>query len=264
MENSKIPQWLRNKKIIIPIASILLITLLSVFVVKILEADGVRVTRKYNKAIEEYNLLVEEYNHILDNCSIDNLSGLFKYEKLETVSEKTSDIKKSLASGNTVKKIKSDTKTIKDMTDELEQDIKIVNQIVNPTEEWVIKRLSNIENITDKAGVTSKTDKNGMLGKEGGYTSCVYFGLSTIDASHIEGEDIVAKGADAGGAIEVYVTVEDAEARCEYLAEYDNTLLYSGSYAIVGTMVIRTSYKLTPEEQLDMTNRITMEFTKLY
>lgn len=259
-----ISKWMRNKKLLIPIASMVLMIIISVFIVKILEADGVRVTRKYNEAIEEYNLLVEEYNHILDNCAIDNLSGLFAYEKLETVSEKVSDIKKSLASGNTVKKIKSDTKTIKEMTDELEEDIEIVSQIVNPTEEWVIKRLSNIESITEKAGVTLKTDKNGMLGKEGGYTSCVYFGLSTIDASNIEGDDIVEKGADAGGAIEVYATVADAEARCEYLAEYDNTLLYSGSYAIVGTMVVRTSYKLTPKEQLDMTNQITMEFTKLY
>ena len=43
----------------------------------------------------------------------------------------------------------------------------------------------------------------------------------------------------------------------------DNTILYTGSYAIVGTMVIRISYIYTTEEQYEMTNRITKELTKL-
>ena len=58
-------------------------------------------------------------------------------------------------------------------------------------------------------------------------------------------------------------TLEDAAARCEYLHGFDNTILYTGSYAIVGTMVIRISYIYTTEEQYEMTNRITKELTKL-
>ena len=73
---------------------------------------------------------------------------------------------------------------------------------------------------------------------------------------------MVDKGTDAGGAIEIYSNIKDAMERCEYLSEYDNTLLYSGSYAVVGTMVIRLSYALTDEEQLYLTDRITMELTK--
>lgn len=73
---------------------------------------------------------------------------------------------------------------------------------------------------------------------------------------------LVAKGTDAGGAVEVFSSVEDAEARCEYLAGFDNTLLCSGSYAIIGTMVIRTSYRLDGESQPDLTIEITQEFTK--
>ena len=61
--------------------------------------------------------------------------------------------------------------------------------------------------------------------------------------------------------MEVYPTVQDAEARCEYLAGFDGTVLYSGSYAIVGTTVIRTSYKLTNEQQIELTNDITMALT---
>ena len=59
-------------------------------------------------------------------------------------------------------------------------------------------------------------------------------------------------------------TVEDAEARCEYLSGFDGTVLYSGSYAIVGTMVIRTSYKLTNEQQLALTDKITSAVTMLH
>lgn len=228
------------------------------------EADGIEVTKKYNEAVNEYNELVKEYNIVLENCCIDNIDGLGKYEILFTVSENEQEIQISFENGNSVSKIKNDTKTIKDWIKALQDKIVIAKQIVVPEETWVIERLGNIEGITEIAGVTEETDLNGMLGKEGGYTSCIYFGLTEIDASTVTGNDIVAKGTDAGGAIEVYATVKDAEARCEYLSEYENTLLYSGSYAIVGTMVIRTSYKLISEEQLELTDTITKEFTKIY
>ena len=51
--------------------------------------------------------------------------------------------------------------------------------------------------------------------------------------------------------------------RVSYLAGFDNTILYSGSYAIVGTMVIRTSYLLTDEEQYNLTDAITRAVTKI-
>lgn len=230
----------------------------------ILETDGVEVTKNYNKAVVNYNALVEEYNAILENCCVDNIDGMGPYEFLSVVSEEKEDIQASFGDGNTVSKIESDINTIKEWSEILENKIVIAKQIINPKEEWVIARLKNIEGISEIAGVTQDTDINGMLDKEGGYTTCVYFGVKSIDTSSISADNIVAKGTDAGGAIEVYVTVEDAEVRCEYLSEYENTLLYSGSYAIVGTVVIRTSYKLTSEEQLEMTDLITKEFTKIY
>lgn len=230
----------------------------------ILKPDGVEITKNYNETIANYNALVEEYNAILKNCCVDNIDGMGEYEFLLLVSEEKEDIQTSFEDGNTVSKIKSDINTIKEWSEILSNKIVIVKQIINPTEEWIIERLKKIEIISDIEGVTQGTDINGMLGKEGGYTTCIYFGVKSIDTSSIFGDNIVEKGTDAGGAIEVYATVEDAEARCEYLSEYENTLLYSGSYAIVGTMVIRTSYKLTSEEQLEMTDLITKEFTKIY
>ena len=43
----------------------------------------------------------------------------------------------------------------------------------------------------------------------------------------------------------------------------DGTLLYSGSYAIIGTMVIRTSYKLSDNQQVKLTNDITKALTQV-
>ena len=102
-----------------------------------------------------------------------------------------------------------------------------------------------------------------MLGKKDGYDCCVYFTVNSFDADSVPGADIIAKGTDGGGAVEVYPTLENAKARCDYLSKYDNTLLYSGSYVLVGTMVVRTSYKLSNQEQIDLTNAIINSFTEL-
>ena len=56
-------------------------------------------------------------------------------------------------------------------------------------------------------------------------------------------------------------TLDDAQARVDYLAGFDGTILYSGSYAIVGTTVVRTSHKFTDEQQLLLTHDITKVMT---
>lgn len=91
--------------------------------------------------------------------------------------------------------------------------------------------------------------------------TCIYFTVAAARPNEVPGNSTVAKGTDAGGAVEVYSSLADAEARVEYLAGFDGTVLYSGSYAIVGTMVIRTSYKLSNEQQFDLTNAITTALT---
>ena len=102
-----------------------------------------------------------------------------------------------------------------------------------------------------------------ILGKEGSYISCVYFTITKINSNEVPGDTIVEKGTDAGGAVEIYATLREAEERCEYLAGFDGTVLYSGSNAIVGTMAIRTSYILTNEEQFELTNSITEAMTAI-
>lgn len=51
--------------------------------------------------------------------------------------------------------------------------------------------------------------------------------------------------------------------RCEYLKQFDDTMLYTGFYSIVGTMVVRTSYVLTDEQQYTLNDYIVQQFTNL-
>lgn len=219
-------------------------------------------TIEYNKAVNAYNEQANLYNEAVNLTSIDNISGLpVMLETLNTESEGFIDNLFGVFGPNDKDTIVADTKTIQDMTDQAQNAVALLKQITAPTGDWVIERLSTVEKITDTQAVTNELDPDGMLGKEGAYTACIYFTVSDIDPNEIVGDTVVAKGTDAGGAVEVYSTFEDAEARCEYLAGFDGTVLYSGSYAIVGTTVIRTSYKLTNEQQMALTNAITIALT---
>ena len=146
---------------------------------------------------------------------------------------------------------------------ELEDSIAIYKQIENPSEDFVKEKLSTVEQITDMAAVTEDNDPNGNLNKEGCYTSTVYFSVSLIDQSSILGDDVIDKGTLAGGSIEVYASVEDAEKRNTYLASLDGTILTSGSHIVLGTIVIRTSDELTASQQKELEKQIIESFTTL-
>ena len=100
-----------------------------------------------------------------------------------------------------------------------------------------------------------------MLNKDGGYYGCLYFTTILIDENSIPGKSIVDKGTDAGGAVELYSSLEDAKKRCEYLASFDGTILSTGSYVLIGTMVIRTSFELDDNEQYQLTDSIIKAMT---
>jgi len=112
--------------------------------------------------------------------------------------------------------------------------------------------------------VTRDNDVTGFLDKEsGGCKECVYFIYDTIEnEQYKDKEDSIARGTDGGGAIEIFANLKDAENRCAYLKEFDDTILDSGSYALIGTMVVRTSYKLSYEKQYELTDEIFKAFTK--
>lgn len=225
---------------------------------------AVSATHKYNEAVDAYNEMSGQYDVFLESVSVDNIDGISASAgQLERESEEIFDVVRTIFSGNTTNKINHDTATIYKLIKSMENDLKVVAQISNPSSNWVIERLENVSKIKEIEAVSENNDPGQMLGKDGGYTSCVYFTISDIDSDSVEGDSVLEKGTDGGGAIEVFSSSEDAEARCEYLSGFDNTLMYSGSYAVVGTMVIRISYRLDGESQFNLTDDITRAFTTL-
>ena len=61
--------------------------------------------------------------------------------------------------------------------------------------------------------------------------------------------DVVAAGTDGGGAVEVYATKEEAEARDKYLAFFSGSVMDPGAHAVEGTCVIRASRYLEVDQQ---------------
>lgn len=146
----------------------------------------------------------------------------------------------------------------------LENSIKQMKQITNPSGDFIIQRLQGIENISAYQAVTEEHDPNGNLNKQGGYTSAIYFSSPLINQSEILGNDIVDKGTECGGCIEVYSSTDDANARNTYLAAFDTAgILNSGSHTVLGTIVIRTSPKLTATQQADLTQAISNKLLEL-
>ncbi len=146
---------------------------------------------------------------------------------------------------------------IETLSRDLENSYAIQRQITAPSEEWVITRLGRVSDVANMAPVTEDHDPNGNLNKAGGYTSTVYFGTPLLGTEELSGDTLIDKGTMAGGAIETYKTVEEAERRNEYLASFDGMgYLASGSHIVLGTMVIRTSDDLKASQQESLTNSI--------
>lgn len=130
-----------------------------------------------------------------------------------------------------------------------------------PSEDYVISCLEQIDVIQEIAAVTEDNDPNGNLNKEGYYISQVYFSVSNLDQDEIDGNDLIDKGTDAGGSVEVYSTEEDAQNRDEYLASFDGTWFDSGSHICIGTVVVRTSTELKASEQDELEEKIVYALT---
>ena len=218
---------------------------------------------EYNAAVENYNAVAEEYKKVKEITSLENVAGLPKTSEPKVYLDENIEFSDFLENGASEDFIAQDIEQIEAEMNDLLYALVIAEQITNPDEEWVIERLKSTDGIMDIQAVTEHHDPNHLLNVDGGYTSCVYFSVNGVQQNLVKGIGIIDKGTDAGGAIGVYKAAADAQNRCEYLGQFDNTLLYSGSYAILGTTVIRTSYLLTNEQQVELTDKITTAFTEL-
>lgn len=206
----------------------------------------------YNSIVEDYNILATEYANTIENCVIEYVADFpqtVDQMKAVTARSEISEVEEIAVICEQISQLQEETANLAGW-------LLIANQIINPEEQWVLERLKGIDTIIGVQAVSTKNDPNGLLGKEGGYTSCIYFAVSGVSEGKLSGDTIIATGTDGGGAIEIYETKEYALNRCDYLSQFDGTLLYSGSYTILGTMVIRTSYRLNDTEQIELTDQI--------
>ena len=250
--------------------------------------------KPHKEAVEAYNVVVsdiQEKNDQLDG-EIKKLQELVDNEDKpldETTIDAAKEALKNVGASKIVigempkatKDILSRTKELStpvDYSDELtalstaytnlENSKKQYKQVVNPSEEFVMQRILTVDDVADARAVTEDQDPNGNLHKAGGYTSTIYFESKTVNQSDIyasgEYADVlIDKGTDAGGAIEVYENVEDAEKRRDYLATYDGTIFANGTHTVIGTVLVRTSNELTATQQKELEQKVIDALTRL-
>ncbi len=135
--------------------------------------------------------------------------------------------------------------------------------VTNPSAKYVMAALHQLESVIgiEQDPEAGEGSIDVAKGKE--CIARIYFTSSLVDQSSFgEEESTLKKGTSAGGSIDVYANIEDAIARDEYLHGFDGSLLLdSGSHAVVGTIVIRTSEKLGEDEQIALTDSIVAVLT---
>lgn len=250
--------------------------------------------KPHKEAVEAYNVVVshiQEKNDQLDG-EIKKLQELVDNEDKpldETTIDAAKEALKNAGASKIVigempkatKDILSRTKELStpvDYSDELtslsaaytnlENSKKQYKQVVNPSEEFVMQRILTVDDVADARAVTEDQDPNGNLHKAGGYTSTIYFESKTVNQSdvYVSGkyaDVLIDKGTDAGGAIEVYENVEDAEKRRDYLATYDGTIFANGTHTVIGTVLVRTSNELTATQQKELEQKVIDALTRL-
>lgn len=233
--------------------------------VKEVEAKNTELTSAMNDAQKILDKKEAVYDNTTKEVFITALSDAKAAQrKIPDLPKKTADINAETKKLSEPQDYSSIINAISEKQTAYQNSVLQMKQITNPNEDFVIQRLKGIPNISGYQAVTEDHDPNGNLNKQGGYTSTVYFSTPLIDQSSVYGNDIVDKGTECGGAIEVYASEEDAEKRDSYLASFDGAgMLNSGSHKVLGTIVIRTSTKLTATQQNKFTNNITNKLLEL-
>lgn len=149
------------------------------------------------------------------------------------------------------------TQDILDACAQIESSNQLYALVDAPSDERVIACLEQVGGVLQCVAVTEETDNNNSLNKAGSYIGRIIFAYEAVTRSAISDSALLNKGTDAGGSIEVFRNQDDAEKRNSYLAAFDGTILDSGSHVVVGTLVVRTSSKLTATQQQELQEAIT-------
>lgn len=157
---------------------------------------------------------------------------------------------------NEIARIKKETSALKDS-------YAIQKQIINPTQDFVYKKLCKVKSIANIACVTEETDPYRQLNKDGSYNAILFFSSPLLGAEGVTGDAIIDEGTDCGGCVEVFPTVKSATARNDYLACFDGSFIDPGKHQLLGTMVLRISAELPASKQDVFMNELVEALTSL-
>lgn len=134
----------------------------------------------------------------------------------------------------------------------LEENEKLYALVNNPDSAYIIACLEKVPTVMEIAAATPENDPNGGLNQPNSYTAQVFFTSEMVDQNAIYGTTPMEKGTVGGGSVEVYATVKDAEERDIQLSYFDERTFATGSHTVIGTVVVRTSVNLLPEQQAQL------------
>jgi hypothetical protein len=131
---------------------------------------------------------------------------------------------------------------------------------LKPDEEYIIGKLQTLPTFKSYAQVDKAHDPNGLLGKEGGYTGCVYYIDTRVNTRSLRSKygsrinDPLSMGTEGGGAVEIFPSVEEALKRGEFLAGYEGYGAghITGGHVVCGTMVVRVSTLYSREDRIQV------------
>lgn len=222
------------------------------------------VTEKNNDLqgiITEASKEIEKSAEPLEITTLDDLKETVEKAKqavreVPEMADKTAEIKEQTAELAKPLDYTANKQAITDSVQVYKTSVKQLEQITNPSTDFIEERLKEIDTVKDTQGVTEDNDPNGNLNKQGGYTASVYF-IDNQVTEAVDGANPIEKGTSAGGNVEAYKTKDEAEKRNAYLSTFDGQgSLNPGSHYVYGTVVIRTSEHLTATQQNELTEKI--------
>lgn len=184
------------------------------------------------------------------------VNGIMKQDSL--VKEKIDILNRVLA--DTMVPDYTETIEIIDLSQvELENSIRQLAQVTAPSESFVLGRIMEIKDeagMVDVIALTEDTDPENLIGKSGWYTSKIIFRHKDVNHYGLKNGLLTLNevGNPAGGCIETYATVEDAERRDAELESMEGTVRSPGEHFVCGTMVVRVS-----EDMKTSTQKILLE-----
>lgn len=101
----------------------------------------------------------------------------------------------------------------------------------------VIAALQKMDYVINIAAVYPDHDPNGGLAKSDSYVSAVYFSSEWNTFQDLEGDELITRGIDAGGCIEMFRNEKDAWARHDHI---DDLRIFGQGYRKYKNLLIRT------------------------